>query len=58
MNGRNRKYARTTKKCQQLPDASEDTEFSLSTTMALGIVGGAFLIGMVSGTLVSMCKRV
>ncbi|WP_165582695.1 hypothetical protein [Ruminiclostridium papyrosolvens] len=46
------------KNSQQLPDASEDTEFSLSTTMALGIVGGAFLIGMVSGTLVSMCKRI
>ncbi len=58
MNGRNRKYARTTKKCQQSPDTSEETEFSLSTTMALGIVGGAFLIGMISGTLVSMCKRI
>lgn len=58
MNGKSRKYARNTKKCQELPETSEDTEFSLSTTMALGIVGGAFLIGMVSGTLVSMCRRV
>ncbi|HEX2925196.1 MAG TPA: hypothetical protein VHP38_02880 [Ruminiclostridium sp.] len=56
MNGKNRKYARS-KKCQQIPESSEDTEFSLSTTLALGIVGGAFLIGMISGTLVSMCRR-
>lgn len=56
MNERNRKYARTTKKCNQIPESSEDTDFSLSTTMALGIVGGAFLIGMVSGTLVSKCR--
>lgn len=58
MNSRNRKYARTAQKCQAMPETENETEFSLSTTMALGIVGGAFLIGMVSGTLVSMCKRV
>ncbi len=47
-NIKSRKYARTIKK---YPDSQsqDETEFSLSSTCALGILGGAFLLGLAAG---------
>lgn len=48
---KNRKYARTTKKTCPTFEKNDETEYTLSTTMALGILGGTFLIGMTAGHL-------
>lgn len=56
-NIKNRKYARTSKKIMSPNEESDETELSLSSTVALGILGGTFLIGLVSGKLLSMCKK-
>lgn len=55
-NIKNRKYARSTNKART-PVGEAEAEFSLSTTAALGILGGTFLIGLVSGKLLTMIKR-
>lgn len=56
-NIRNRKYARTFKK-SVLPTYESDTaEFSISSSAALGILGGTFLVGLVSGKLLQICRK-
>lgn len=57
-NLRNRKYARTSKKNSNSQPENNDTELSLSSTAALGILGGTFLVGLVSGKIIGiMCRR-
>lgn len=55
-NMKSRKYARTSKKMNSATE-NNDTELSLSSTAALGILGGTFLVGIISGKLLSMCKK-
>lgn len=45
---KDRKYARTIQK-KETSEQGGDTEFSLSTTAALGILGGSFLVGLTAG---------
>lgn len=54
---RNRKYARTLNKSNSQTLANDDTELSLSATAALSILGGAFVLGLISGKLIGMCKK-
>jgi hypothetical protein len=57
-NTRGRKYARTLKKTYTQPSSeSEDTEFSMSVAAALGLLGGTFLVGVLSGKLLDMCIK-
>ncbi|PYG88427.1 hypothetical protein LY28_01275 [Ruminiclostridium sufflavum DSM 19573] len=58
-NNKIRKYARCIKKEENnLPaDNSDDSEFSISGTAALGILGGTFLVGLVSGKLLCMLMK-
>ncbi|MHB8061849.1 MAG: hypothetical protein ACYDG2_04315 [Ruminiclostridium sp.] len=56
-NIKGRKYARTSKKMNSLAQESDDSEFSLSSTAALGILGGTFLVGLISGKLMYMCMK-
>ncbi len=56
-NIRNRKYARTFKKSALSTDESDTAEFSISSSAALGILGGTFLVGLVSGKMLGMCRR-
>ena len=56
-NIKTRKYARTSKKVMPTNGESDEAELSFSATVALGILGGTFLIGLVSGKLLSMCKK-
>jgi len=56
-NTRNRKYARTSKKTNSSAQESDESELSLSSTAALGILGGTFLVGLISGKLVCMCIK-
>lgn len=55
-NLKDRKYARTSKK-KNSETENNDTELSLSTAAALGILGGTFLVGLISGKLLDMCKK-
>ena len=56
-NIKSRKYARTSKKtCTPKPE-SDDTELSLSSAAALSILGGTFLVGVLSGKLLHMCIK-
>lgn len=58
MNSRNRKYARTSKKrTSGTSTENNDTEFTLSTTAAIGILGGTFLIGLATGKVIDMCRK-
>ncbi|EMS72980.1 hypothetical protein [Ruminiclostridium cellobioparum] len=58
MNTKNRKYARPSKRrTSSTVYESEDTEFTLSTTAAIGILGGTFLVGVAAGKLVDMCRK-
>lgn len=57
-NTRGRKYARTLKKTYTQPSSgSEETEFSMPVAAALGLLGGTFLVGVLSGKLLSMCIK-
>ena len=56
-NDRARKYARTLKKYNSSAQRSDDSELSLSATQALSIIGGTFLVGLISGKLLCMCMR-
>lgn len=58
-NNRSRKYARSYKKPlnNSLPNENEEEEFSLSSTAALGILGGTFLAGLISGKLLCMLLK-
>jgi hypothetical protein len=56
-NIKGRKYARTLKSTNSLAQESDDSEFSISSTAALGILGGTFLIGLISGKLLYMCIK-
>jgi hypothetical protein len=55
-NNKSRRYARSIKKPlnNSLPSESDEGEFSLSGTAALGILGGTFLVGLISGKLLCM----
>ncbi len=58
MNTKNRKYARPSKRNNySANENSEDTEFTLSTSAAIGILGGTFLIGLAAGKLVDICRK-
>ncbi len=58
MNTKNRKYARTSKKrTSGTTSENDDTEFTLSTTAAIGILGGTFLVGVAAGKLIDMCRK-
>ena len=54
---RNRKYARTSKKSNSQTLANVDTVLSLSASAALSILGGTFVLGLISGKLIGMCKK-
>ena len=58
-NNRSRKYARSIKKSlnNSLPKESDNEEFSLSGTAALSILGGTFLVGLISGKLLCMLMK-
>jgi len=58
-NIKGRKYARTLKRTSSLTQGggSDDSEFSISSTAALGILGGTFLVGLISGNLLYKCIR-
>lgn len=58
-NNRNRRYARSIKKPlnNSLSKESDDEEFSLSGTAALSILGGTFLVGLISGKLLCMLMK-
>ncbi|HEY5585588.1 MAG TPA: hypothetical protein VIK78_14015 [Ruminiclostridium sp.] len=56
-NLKNRKYSRATKKGISRSAESDETEFSLSATAALCILGGTFLVGLISGKLLCMCRE-
>lgn len=45
---KDRKYARTIQR-KETSEQGGDTEYSLSTTAALGILGGTFLVGLTAG---------
>ncbi len=51
-----RKYARTRKK-KNSTNENNDTELALSSSAALGILGGTFLVGLISGKLLCMCMK-
>jgi len=56
-NIKGRKYARTSKR-KNSETENNDTELTLSSAAALGIlVGGTFLVGVISGKLLNMCKK-
>jgi len=53
-----RKYARTSKKINTPTPEGDEAEFSLSATAALSLLGGTFLVGVLSGKLLhSMCTK-
>jgi len=56
-NIKSRNYARTPRKRISTAHRCDDTELSFSATAALGILGGTFLVGFISGKLLSMCKE-
>lgn len=56
-NVRNRRYARTYKKKTDPQTETDNSELSLSSSAALGILGGTFLLGLVSGKIISLCRR-
>ncbi len=58
-NNRSRKYARSIKKSlnNSLSKQSDNEEFSLSGTAALSILGGTFLVGLISGKLLCMLMK-
>ncbi len=57
-NNKDRKYARCIKKLKSSSDNGyEEEEFSLSSTAALGILGGTFIVGLISGKLLCMIMK-
>lgn len=57
-NNKDRKYARSIKKLKSSSDNGYDEEeFSLSSTAALGILGGTFIVGLISGKLLCMLMK-
>lgn len=56
-NIKGRKYARTLKKTNTPPSESDEGEFSISSAAALSLLGGTFLVGVLSGKLLCMCMR-
>ncbi len=57
-NNKDRKYARCIKKLKNSSDSGYDEEeFSLSSTAALGILGGTFIVGLISGKLLCMLVK-
>jgi len=53
-NIKSRKYSRSTRKGNP---TSDESELSLSSTAALSILVGTFLVGLISGKLISMCRK-
>lgn len=56
MSRKHRKYARPSKKSTPSAPESYDTEYTLSTSAAIGILGVTFLVGLATGKLIDMCK--
>lgn len=56
-NTRNRKYARSAKKSTASNVENGDTDFSLSTNAAIGILAGVFVVGVAAGALIDMCRK-
>ncbi len=58
MNHKNRKYMRPSRK-NATSSACEinDAEFTLSTSAAVGILGGTFLAGLAAGKLINACRK-
>ncbi|QNU65726.1 hypothetical protein EHE19_012455 [Ruminiclostridium herbifermentans] len=57
-NYKDRKYARCVKKSNSSSDNGYDEEeLSISSTAALGILGGTFIVGLISGKLLSMLMK-
>ncbi len=58
-NNRDRKYARCIKKRLNTSsnDYFDEEEFSLSSTAALGILGGTFIVGLISGKLLCLLMK-
>jgi len=57
MSRNNRKYARPTRKITPSATESYDTEYTLSTTAAMGILGVTFILGLAAGTLIEMYRK-
>jgi hypothetical protein len=57
MNTRNRKYMRPSKKRISSENECDNTEFTLSTAAAIGILGGTFLAGAAAGKIINMCRK-
>lgn len=57
-NNKDRKYARCIKKLKSSSDnGCGEEEFSLSSTAALGILGGTFIVGLISGKLLGSIMK-
>jgi hypothetical protein len=58
-NNKERKYARCIKKTliSSSDNGDGDEEFSLSSTAALGILGGTFIVGLISGKLLCLLMK-
>ncbi len=52
-----RKYAQVYRKKTAPTKESSNKEFSVSVATALGILGGTFLAGLISGKLLSRSKK-
>ncbi|OPX46235.1 hypothetical protein CLHUN_00510 [Ruminiclostridium hungatei] len=58
MNHKNRKYVRPSRKSATASTSEiNDAEFTLSTTAAVGILGGTFLAGLAAGKLIDACRK-
>jgi hypothetical protein len=56
-NTKSRKYSRTVRKSFPSVSDSNESELSFSSTAALGILGGTFLIGVITGKLLGLCRH-
>ncbi len=57
MSRKSRKYARPSRKSTPSATESYDTEYTLSTSQAMGILGVTFLVGLTAGKLIDMCRK-
>ncbi len=57
MSRKSRKYARPSRKITPSATESYDTEYTLSTSAAMGILGVTFLVGLAAGKLIDMCRE-
>ncbi len=57
MSRKNRKYARPSRKSTPSAAESYETEYTLSTSAAMGILGATFLVGLAAGKLIDICRK-